>query len=82
VYKVYNGFTIDDAIAGTNHCEYLYYDASGNQDVSIVITPNDFGFTGVQGLFFRNFKLSLAGLWDYAELGLDLVSTLSYQSRK
>jgi hypothetical protein len=69
VYKVYNGFTIDDAIAGTNDCEHLYYNASGKQDVSIVITPSDFGFTGVQALFLRNFKLSMARLWRKAKLG-------------
>ncbi len=68
VYKVYSGFTADDAIAGMNGCEHVYYDASGNQDVTIVITPSEFGFVGVRTFFFRNFSLSMAGLWDYAKL--------------
>jgi hypothetical protein len=69
VYKVYSGRTIADAMAGTNGCEHFYYDASGNQDVTVVASQDDFGFSGLQTWLHGDFKLSLAGLWAYARLG-------------
>lgn len=65
VYKVYSGFSVDDAIAGVNCCEHFYYSASGNHDVVIEISPKDLGFDGIWALLCPNFKLSLADLWLY-----------------
>lgn len=63
VYKVYNGFKVDDSIARTNGCECFYYDGSGTEDVIIEVTPEDFGFEGVWANLCPSFKLSLAKLW-------------------
>ena len=63
VYKIYNGFMVDDAIAGMNGCESFYYDASGTKDMMIELMPEDFSFEGVWAKLCPNFKLSLAKLW-------------------
>lgn len=63
VYKVYDGFTIAHAQAGTNGCESHYYDALGATDVIVVVTAEDMGFGGAWAKLCPNFRLSMAELW-------------------